>query len=203
MVKEIGFFGGSFNPVHFGHINFAIEVLEKRGLHEIIFCPAYISPFKQKEKLISPDHRLEMLKLALENLPNFSISTLEIHRQGISYTIDTLKSLNAQMGSNEKLHLMMASDLVKDFHRWKNAEEIVKIASPLIGARELDRDLQESIGTTPFAKAFRKGFCPIDIMEVSSTKIRQRLSEQKYCEHLLPSEVLNYIQVHKLYDGKL
>ena len=105
-MKKIGFFGGSFDPIHFGHIRLAIDLMEEHKLGEVLFCPAYCSPFKlDNPPVANAEHRLNMLQLALKEVPQFKICTLEIERQGPSYTIDTLKKLKKQ---GVQLHLLLS-----------------------------------------------------------------------------------------------
>lgn len=127
----MGFFGGSFDPIHFGHISLAVHLLEKYNLQEILFCPAAVSPFKtDRPPAVAGKHRFEMLKLALD-LPQFKISTLELDRRGTSFTIDTIRAL----GSEDEFHLLLSDEAAKDLDRWKEAEALKKIAPPLVGER--------------------------------------------------------------------
>ncbi len=168
-MKTVGFFGGSFDPIHFGHIGLAVELMEKHKLDAVLFCPAYCSPFKKDEPPVaSPLDRLEMLKLALE-LPQFKISTLEIDRKGTSYTVDTLRALKKE-GIN--LKLLLSEESARHLNKWKEPEELLQIAPPLIGRREI---------------------------QISSTEIRERLKKKLYCGHLVPAKTLDYIQKHRLY----
>jgi nicotinate-nucleotide adenylyltransferase len=166
-MKKVGFLGGSFDPIHFGHISLAIELLEQHRLDEVLFCPAFCSPFKQqKPPVASPDDRLAMLKLALDH-PQFKITTLEIDRGGASYTIDTIRALEGM-----KIRLLLSDESAKELHQWKDTQELMRLAPPLIGARA---------------------------REISSTEIRERLKKKLYCGHLVPAKALQYIQKKNLY----
>ena len=173
-----GLFGGSFDPIHFGHINLAIQLFEAAGLDELLVCPAARSPFKE-EPIASPEHRRQMVQLAIEGIPHFRLLGLELDRGGLSYTIDTLKALRQQYPSDE-LYLFLSDESFKKFHLWKEHEEILKLAKPLVG----DRD--------------REGRLPT--LEISSTEIRRRLKKRLYCGHLIPAKTLDYIQRHHLYS---
>lgn len=169
MKKTIGFFGGSFDPIHFGHISLAVELLEAHRLDEILFCPAFCSPFKTATPPIaSPQHRLAILKLALDH-PQFKITTLELDRAGCSYTIDTIKAL--QTGGIQ-FRLILSDEAAAHLDQWKETEELIRLAPPLIGPRKID---------------------------ISSTEIRARLKKKLYCGHLVPAKALEYIQRHQLY----
>ncbi|PIS03362.1 MAG: hypothetical protein COT85_00765 [Chlamydiae bacterium CG10_big_fil_rev_8_21_14_0_10_42_34] len=162
----IGFFGGSFDPIHFGHLTLAIDMLETYKLEKILFCPAFCSPFKSENPpKTSPEHRLTMLQLALDH-PQFEILTLELDRKGSSYTIDTIRELQIK-----GLRLILSEDVAEDLEQWKEAEELIRLAPPLIGPRTF----------------------------ISSTLIRDRLKKNLYCKHLIPAKVLEYIEKHQLY----
>jgi nicotinate-nucleotide adenylyltransferase len=165
--KTIGFFGGSFDPIHFGHIALAVKLLEEYQLAEILFCPAFCSPFKTATPpTASPEHRLCMLKLALD-FPQFKISTLELDRGGPSYTIDTIRMLKL-----DSVRLILSEESAVNLNMWKEAQELVRLAPPLIAPR-----------TIP----------------ISSTEVRERLREKRYCGHLVPAKALEYIHKHHLY----
>ncbi|NGX27842.1 MAG: Nicotinate-nucleotide adenylyltransferase [Candidatus Anoxychlamydiales bacterium] len=191
-MKNIGFFGGSFDPIQFGHINLAIQIKEILKLDKILFCPTNISPFKTKNppKARAQD-RLKMLKLAIEGLNGFEICEIEIQREDISYTIDTLNEIKS-MGN---IRLIVTDDALNSFHLWKEYKQILKIATLLVGVRLSDINHFKSENFTLSSKNFIK----TKIFEISSTAIRERLKNKMYCYHLLPKEVLDYIYKRKIY----
>ncbi len=192
-LKTIGIFGGSFDPIHFGHINLAVQLQENHNLDEVLFCPAFCSPFKTSSPPIaSPQHRLAMLKLALDEIPHFRISSIELDRGGPSFTIDTLRTLHSE---NIKLRLILSEDAIARFDQWKEAGDLVRLAPPLIGTR---RESPQIRG--PLSEVLKRGFTPTRIMEISSTDIRDRLQKKLYCGHLVPAKVLDYIKLHHLYS---
>lgn len=169
--KIIGFFGGTFDPIHFGHIALAVELLEAHHLDQILFCPVYCSPFKTKTPPIAtPEERVAMLKLALDH-PQFAISTAEIERPGSSYTIDTIRALR-QEGSEYRL--LLSEEAAPHLDQWKEIQELIRLAPPLIGPR---------------------------VRTISSTEIRARLKKKLYCGHLVPGKVLDYIKANHLYSS--
>lgn len=169
MKKTVGFFGGSFDPIHFGHIFLAIELMEAHKLDEILFCPAFCSPFKTAAPpSASPDHRLAMLQLALD-LPQFKVTPVELKKQGPSYTIDTIRALQTE---EVRFRLLLSEEAAAHLNQWKETEELVRLAPPLIGQREVP---------------------------ISSTEIRARLKKKLYCGHLIPAKALEYILSHHLY----
>jgi nicotinate-nucleotide adenylyltransferase len=170
-MKKVGLLGGSFDPIHFGHIGLAVHLLEKHDLNEVLFCPAFCSPFKTKTPPIcSAEKRLTMLKLALDH-PQFKISTLEIDRKDCSYTIDTVRALHDK---NVQLHLLLSDESAAHLGLWKNVEELLLLAPPLVGPREI---------------------------QISSTLIRDRLKKNLYCRHLIPTKALDFIEANRLYSG--
>ena len=127
-----GFFGGSFDPIHFGHIALAVQLLEEHGLEEVLFCPAFCSPFKTAAPPVaSPEHRLAMLKLALD-CPRFKITTVELDRKGVSYTIDTIRSLKMK-----GLRLILSEEAAQHLDRWKESQALAELAPPLTGPRDM------------------------------------------------------------------
>lgn len=202
MGKKIGIFGGSFDPIHLGHVNLATEILEARHLDEIWFCPAAINPHKEQGSSANAGHRLNMINLAIADTPFFKILTAELDRQGPSYTVDTLRALiESQHNQIDPDHffLIIGDDAVQSFHRWHQAKEIVRLVPLLIGQRSPSIDLENLKGEPTIIEAIKKGMTPTRIMEISSTEIRDRLSKKMYCGHLLQAKVLDYILSHHLY----
>jgi len=199
-MKTIGFFGGSFDPLHFGHINFAVEVFEKKQLDEIIFCPANISPFKQEDQpFCSSKHRVEMLKLFLSEIPHFSLCTEEIEREGVSYTIDTIRSLKKTYGESVHFRLLITEDHLANFYQWKDVQQIVQLAPPIVGSRLGTQGPDWNQYSTFMREILTDSLCPIPLMEISSTRVRERLDNEYYCGHLVPAIILEYIHRHGLY----
>lgn len=189
--KITGFFGGSFDPVHLGHINLALAILEKYNLDEILFCPAFVAPHKkQTPPEASGEDRLSMISLVIADIPRFSVTDLEIQRKGVSFTIDTIKTLR---GKKENLRLIIAQDSIKDFTKWKEYERLAVLAPPIVGIRD---------GFTEDVPEILKNYL-IDTprMDIDATQIRLRLKKGLYCGHLLNAKVLDYIHKHKLYSS--
>lgn len=196
MKKKIGILGGSFDPVHFGHLNLAISLMEKCSLEEVLFVPTSLSPFKKNAPpAVSAKHRQEMLNLAIAPIKQFRSLDWEILENGPAFTIDTVRRLS----SNPDLqpHLILGEDHVASFHQWKEAQELIRLAPPLIGTREIG-DLSQL--PVQFQVLLQKSRVRIPLFEISSTDVRKRFSENKYCGHLLPSSVMDYIKKHHLYS---
>jgi nicotinate-nucleotide adenylyltransferase len=193
--QTIGFFGGTFDPIHFGHLNLAIELKERAGLDKVLFCPARCSPFKSSAPPIaSPEARFAMVEAAISGIEGFQATRLEIDRQGPSYTIDTLRQLAAP---DLQFRLILAEEALPRFHLWKEAFELLRLAPPLIGARGKRKAPPLSHRTGPL---LARGLVPTRILEISSTEVRERLSQGLYSGHLVPQKTLDYITAHRLYS---
>lgn len=186
MAKKIGFFGGSFNPIHNGHLNVAISVKEMCNLDKVILCPSFHSPFNKK--LAPALERLHMVKLGIEGIPGLEVSDLEIKRGGVSYTIDTLRELQ-KIYSGALIRLIISDELLERFLSWKEAETIIADFKPIVVRRSY---LYKG-------EAILRGFEPIEtpIMEISSTEIRERIAKNLPCQHLMPLACYkNYINLY-------
>lgn len=199
----IGIYGGTFDPIHLGHLSLAIDMMEKRQLEEIWFCPVGISPHKRDQPPTTVHHRLEMLQKALEGIPYFRILDIETKRQGPSYTIDTLYHVlgeEAKQTHSRNFCLILGDDAVPSFCRWHQPEEIVKLVPIFIGRRlQKPLDFKEIEGDPAILSLLAQGMTDTKMMEISGTEIRKRLAAGLYCGHLLPGKVLDYIYANKLY----
>lgn len=199
-MNSIGLLGGTFDPLHHGHLNLALELQERCNLSEIWFIPAFLSPFRNSNHVAS-HHRLKMLELALAPFKNFKIVDLELSRPAPSYTIDTLNQLFA-LHPEARFSLLLGEDSALQLGRWKSAEEIVKKIPLLVGKR-LGGALKESILQQKLPSSIEdsilKSFIDIPQMDISSTMIRSRLKQSLYCYHLLPAILLDYIYENQLY----
>jgi nicotinate-nucleotide adenylyltransferase len=201
-VKQIGFFGGTFDPIHFGHLNLAITLLEKAHLDGIVFCPAHHSPFKSQAKPRSSKmDRKEMVLLAISSISQFSFLDWELVRETPSYTIETIRFLteqNSKMGEKIQYRLILGEDVLEGLQKWKEIEELIALAPPLIGSRLENPPALHHLSHS-LRKAVLEGMVKIPILEISSTTIRERLEHKKYCGHLVPEKVLDYIYKNNSY----
>ena len=194
---KVGFFGGSFDPIHLGHINLAIRILELKELDQILFCPALLSPTKQKTPpRASAHHRLNMLRLSLEGLTECIPYEAELMRPPPSYTIDSIRKLEGM-----ERYLILAEDAAYELDQWKDGEELLDLAPPIIGTR-FGADL-EKLQRLPqnIRLKVEAGMCSIPTLDISSTEIRDRIGKRLYCGHLLNGKVLDYIHQNGLYCG--
>lgn len=194
---KFGFFGGTFDPLHFGHLNLVVSLAEKHALDRVLFCPVNQSPFKEESPTVSSEHRLAMTLLGIQDHPVFQLCKLELERGGVSYTVDTLRELKGHIDGSVELFLLLSSESIDSFDRWKGADEIVRLAQPLIGARSKEN---QKIPDSPLRPILQNGLTPTPLMEISSTAVRNRLKKNLYCGHLVPAIILDYIRKHRLYS---
>lgn len=196
-MQQIGFFGGTFDPPHFGHIHLALSLMEAHHLQEIWFCPAAANPSKQPKT--AAYHRLAMTALAIETIPSFYLLEYEALKPPPSYTVETLRYLYTEekkRAVSRNIRLLMGEDTAAHLSRWRSPEEVIRIAPPLIGSRTA-REGRE--GTDSISLAVQKGYTNIPLLDISSSKIRERLHLGLFCSHLLPAKVVDYIYEHQLY----
>jgi nicotinate-nucleotide adenylyltransferase len=199
---RIGIYGGSFDPVHFGHLLVAETVREQVGLDKVLFIPAFQSPLKLDYPPISGRARLEMLNLAVGGNPSFEVDDRELQREGISFTIDTLRELR-----NEKpdvdWFLLMGADSLVDLGRWKEPSELCKLAIPIIVARG-GFPLPNLDSLLPFVDSDRMAdilrfVVHMPQMEISSRDLRIRIQNHRSIRYQVPASVEAYIRTHELY----
>ena len=186
---KIGILGGTFNPVHIGHLILAEEAREKLGLDKVIFVPTYLPPHKDNSDIAPAPERLSMVKLAIKDNRNFSVSDIEIKRDGRSYTIDTIKEFKTRYPKDE-LYFIIGSDLLKYLAEWKDLDEIIKMVNFIVATRP----------GYPLEKipAYIKTM-PIRAVDVSAFEIRSCVKENKSFRYLVPEAVYNFIRKKGLY----
>lgn len=193
--EKVGFLGGSFDPIHFGHLNLAFELLEKAHLDKIFFCPAFLSPHKTfGPKPALAAKRLKMVHLALKGIEAFKVLDWEAKKAKISYTVETLEELVKKYPQNH-FYLLLAQDSLASFNTWKEYKKILKMATPLVGLRKGEKFDPPKLDE----KLFQHHLIETRQMDISSTEIRKRLKKGLYCGHLAPKQVLDYICRHHLY----
>ncbi|MBI4394982.1 MAG: nicotinate-nucleotide adenylyltransferase [Candidatus Omnitrophica bacterium] len=189
---RIGVLGGTFDPIHEGHLALARAAVEKLRLDRLIFIPAFQHPLKDKEEqtVASPQDRFEMVKLAIKDELKFEVSDFELKRKGISYTVDTLRQLRSQFPKPNEIFFITGGDWGKTLDQWKDIETIFSLAHFVVAKRPgFDiKNLPPRIELLDFV--------PLD---VSSTQIRTCFNQGKDSSDLVPKSVLNYIHQKKLY----
>jgi len=202
--KKIGIMGGTFNPVHHGHLVTAQEALDQFGLDEVIFIPTGDPPHKIEDLLAHAEDRYLMTVIATSSNSSFFVYRIEIDRKGKSYTIDTVKELRRLFGSGSELYFITGADAILEILTWKNTREIVTLAKFIAATRPgYDLSKIKELKTTLFDDE-GEGDQRIFIMEIpalaiSSTDIRQRIKIGRPVNYLVPEGVNNYILKHGLY----
>jgi len=186
---KIGILGGTFNPVHIGHLILAEEAREKLGLEKLYFVPTFLPPHKDNSDIAFAQDRLEMVKLAIDGNKYFYTSDMEIRRNGRSYTIDTLNEFKKKYPKDE-LYFIIGSDLLKYLDEWKDLDEIIKLIKFIVATRPgfpLEK-IPNYIKTME-----------IRAVDISGFEIRKCIQEDKSFRYLVPDAVYKYIVKKKLY----
>ncbi|MDZ8119775.1 nicotinate-nucleotide adenylyltransferase [Pontiella agarivorans] len=203
-VRRFGLFGGSFDPVHSGHLIIAQDAAEKLELDQVVFIPAAIPPHKQHLQQASAEHRLNMLKLALKSDRRFFVSDVEISRGGVSYFVDTVSSMKRDMPAAE-LFLIVGSDTLVDLHNWYRIDEIMKyceITSFLRPGEDDIKSIKQKVALTdPLRQRVLANTFESHMVGISSSEIRMRIAEGLGIRYLVSAEVEQYIFEHGLYQG--
>lgn len=190
-MSKVGVFGGTFDPIHYGHLITAQSVWEIRKLDKIIFIPAFISPHKSDIKTSSPEDRLNMIKIAIEGIEFFDYSDIEINKGGISYTVDTLAELKKKY---DEIEFIIGYDNIFEFHTWKNPDEIMKLAEIIVLKRKSSHPPQFK------DKYYNQAvFVQTRGIEISATDLRERVKNDLPINFLVPPKVKEYIFNNKLY----
>jgi nicotinate-nucleotide adenylyltransferase len=187
-----GIFGGSFDPIHLGHLIVARSAAEQLRLEVVRFVPARIQPFKTDRQMATPEDRLAMLQLALADQPGFEVDDREIRRKGTSYTIDTLRELRAE-APEDQLCLLVGADAARELPDWREARLIPELSRIVVLTRpgvkyalgELEAELIE-----------------VPEIDISATEIRRRVRDGEPIDELVPPAVAEYIESHGLYSTR-
>lgn len=202
---SIGIFGGSFDPVHLGHLLIAEQALNQANLERLIFVPAAIPPHKQEQQLSSPEARVQMLRLAIGGHPKFEVDECELKRTGISYTVDTLREFCTRY-PDDQLYFLMGADSLAEFHTWKDPQEICKLAIPLIverpNAPPVDYRLLADYADAARLKEIQSAAIRSLQIEISSTAIRNLARDGKSFRFQTPRAVEQFIIEKRVYESK-
>ncbi|CAN4268791.1 NadD Nicotinic acid mononucleotide adenylyltransferase [Methylophilaceae bacterium] len=214
-MARIGLLGGTFDPIHFGHLGMAQELAEALALNTVKFIPAAVPPLKSQPSVSAID-RCAMVKLAIANNPDFQLDERELKRTGPSYTLDTLCSLRSELSEQDSLVLFIGSDAFKQFNRWHQWQEIIRLCHIALVARP---DSEVSNGLDPELVTFLQDHYTENAMDlqsataglitmqaitpltISSSAIREQLTNQQSARYLTPDCVLDYIAQHGLYQA--
>ncbi len=218
---SVGLFGGTFNPIHIGHLRVASEVAEEFNLEKVFLIPTSFPPHKEIHGIAPPENRLEMTRLAAEGNPAFSVSDVELKRSGISYTIDTVTYFKRVFTKPEALFLIMGMDAFMEVDTWKSFKELFQLIPVIIMERpsmnyrghSLKNDLLEFI-RDKISDAYQYNvnkacYCHhslhaiyhfnVSLLDISGTKIRDLIRKGRSIRFLVPESVENYIYEQGLY----
>lgn len=197
---RIGIYGGSFSPIHNGHIKAVKAFLEQMQLDFCYVIPTFIPPHKATSGVISPEHRIRMCELAFKDTEGIVVSDIEIKRGGTSYTVDTLRELS---GEDRRLFFLMGTDMLLTLDTWRSPDEIFKLCYPVYMRRESDSANDSAIiaKIAEYREKFGKTVMKIvgDPIEISSTDVRNRLAGGDDVSALIPKAVEDYIRENRLY----
>ncbi|MEX2118291.1 MAG: nicotinate-nucleotide adenylyltransferase [Pirellulales bacterium] len=199
---RLGLFGGTFDPVHYGHLLLAELCREAAGLDTVWFVPAAVPPHKLDRELAPAAQRVEMLELAIGGQESFAVGTMEVDRGGVSYTVDTLAAMAAEYPGSE-LFLLLGADSLRDLPTWREPGRILELATPLVarrsGAAQVDFDCLAPLVPPARLAEFRRHQVDMPLVELSSSEIRRRVAAGLSIRYQTPRAVEKYIQHAGLY----
>ena len=214
-MNKIGIFGGTFNPIHYGHLRTALEVKEHFSLDKVLFIPSYIPPHKSSDDIIPSDKRLFMTIMAVSNYEGFAISDIEISREDVSYSIDTVNAIKEEYG-DARLSFIIGADAFFDINSWNRYDELMFLCDFIVMTRpgtvlkEPGELFPEPVGSRfrydklcnlyESDKGNRIFFHDVTELDISSTKIRKLCKMKSSIKYLLPEKVEKYIEEHSLYQ---
>ena len=197
--------GGTFDPVHLGHLIVAEEARLRAELDRVLFVPAGRPWLKANEPRASAQDRLAMVRLAIKGNPFFECTAIEVERQGDSYTAVTLEELQAAIGLATELFFIVGLDSLADFHRWQRPDRILELATLVVLARHAPDASGASLQMLDAVKAGASQSAVLldgPLIEISSTEIRRRVAREVSIRYLVPPEVERYIMAHGLYRSE-
>lgn len=198
--KRVGIMGGTFDPIHYGHLLLAQTAIETHHLDEILFIPSGTPWLKDSSQVLDKKTRVSMTGIAIEDNPNFALSTIEIDREGNSYSYETLEILKEKNPGN-CYYFILGADSLLEIEKWKNPHRLMKSCTLLTAVRDdCDMDalkkqifyLQETYGAVV-------EILPMKRIDISSTDIRQKIREEKSIRYLLPDAVMEFIEKNHIY----
>ncbi len=199
-MKKIGIMGGTFNPIHYGHLFLAENAFDQIGLERILFMPSKNPPHKTKPDMVTDEQRVDMIELAIGDNSHFELSTLELEREGLTYTADTLTILTAE-NPDTHYYFIVGADSLFMMHQWKKPQIIFDQCTVIAAGR--DHVVQERLQkqaeflTEQYHADIR--LIQMPTIQISSADIRERLAEGKTLRYYLPDQVIAYMKEKQLY----
>jgi nicotinate-nucleotide adenylyltransferase len=186
---KIGILGGTFDPIHYGHLILGEQVRGQLGLDRVLFVPAYRPPHKDGRGILTARHRLKMAGLAVRRNKYFAVSDIEVRRRGTSYTVDTLRAIRRRY-PGARLYFICGSDLVSEIPTWKDAAEVHRLARFVLAKRP-------GYGRRLKGRDYRK--IHVAQVDISSSSLRRLVRMGRSIRYLTPDAVVTYIERHRLY----
>ena len=197
---RLGIMGGTFDPIHFGHLVTAEEALVQFNLDRVVFMPTGQPAFKEGQRVTAAEHRYLMTVVATASNPDFDVSRMEIDRPGLTYTVDTLLALREMHGPQTDLFFITGADAVWEIVTWKDAERVADLCT-FIGATRPGYDLATIAAEhEQLARMFHIEYIEVPALAISSTDVRRRVAERRPIRYLLPESVAAYIRKYGLYQ---
>lgn len=202
--KRIGIFGGTFNPVHLGHIEIASNVFDKLGLHKIYFMPSGVPPHKNQKGLAPPEERFKMVEMAIEKDKRFEVLDYEIKKKTASYTVETIYELLIKF-KDSKIFLILGADAALDIFSWKDPQNIFKVCTFVIVSRPgyILEEFKKKISMLQKKGASMMHIIYLEesVIEISSSRIRERIKNGEDASDLLSKKVYAYVKEMGFYKG--
>lgn len=189
---RIGIFGGTFNPIHIGHLHVAQIAQQAKQLDAVYFVPSYLAPDKQFDQKVTPRQRFEMVKLAIVGNPGFRAADIEVKKKEVSYSIETVKYFRKKYPRPHELFFIIGADRINGLPKWQSIDEILGTLSFLAVHRP---------GTKTVDCPYPVEFLPAPGLEISSTYLRDHTRMGKAVSYLLPESVRRYVKKHRLYEN--
>lgn len=191
---QIGILGGTFDPIHFGHLIAAEHVRDQLELHQVWFLPAFVPPHKHGKTVSRATHRLNMVERAVANHPQFRVSKVEFEREGNSYTVDTMTILRERFPQHE-FFFIIGADMVQDLPRWHRIDQLINMVQ-FVGLDRPGYERPELANNI----ARRVRFVTMPLVDITSTNIRKRRASGRSVRYLVPDSVREYMEEHRLYE---
>ncbi|MHC4442420.1 MAG: nicotinate-nucleotide adenylyltransferase [Planctomycetota bacterium] len=203
MRESVGLFGGSFNPIHIGHLIIARAVAERLSLSRTVLIPSANPPHKQNHDLVDSADRLEMVRLAIADEPGFELSDIELRRSGPSYTILTVQEYRQMLGRNVDLCWVIGGDTLTELHVWHRVGELADLCRIVTAVRpgfeKPDLSELEKVLSSKIVRQICDNILPTPTIDISATDIRRRVGTGESVRYLVPDAVLEYIEQRGLY----